>query len=86
MHANGFRHFLYFAIFSHSNSNISHTNMPMLRKSIRGKCFSSLFWNFYFCSYENGVPKTIVDLIEILDAIFNCLVLEIFAKIDWGIL
>ena len=42
-------------------------NMPMLRQSISGKCFSSLFSNFYVCSYGNGAPKTTVDLTEIWD-------------------
>ena len=80
MYANGFRHFLHFAIyFPHPNSNNSNiealiglivlqTCLCYDKVLIRGKCFSSLFWNFYFCSYENGVLKTIVVLTEIWDA------------------
>ena len=40
----------------------------MQRESICGECFMSLFWDFYFCGYGNGVSKTIVDLTEIWDA------------------
>ena len=39
---------------------------------------------FYISSYENGVPKTINRWLNWnLGRIFSCLVLEIFAKINW---
>ena len=37
----------------------------------------------FLYSYENGIPKTIVDLTETWNAFSNCLILEIFAEIDW---
>ena len=60
-YANGFLHFPYLAISSafkqywSLNWSYCFTNMPMPGQSIWGKCFSTLFWNFF--SYENMHPK-----------------------------
>ena len=43
-----------------------------------GKCFSSLF---YFCSYGNGVSKTIVNLTEIGDAFLTFYFLKYLLKL-----
>ena len=56
--------------FLRSNSNIeAYIGLIALQtclfQSKYLRCFSSLFWNFYFCSFEKGIPKTIVHLTEI---------------------
>ena len=65
-----FGNFLSPLYFPHSNSNIKFvfnsnycfTNMPMSRHKVSEvNVFHSLFWNFYFCSYENCVTTSFLS-------------------------